>query len=110
MAHYLMFIVMAVDSVGHWAIFIFARWIDNRPEVGHNEVSARLKTSEIIRAFAVIEIRLVGSWIITRYGYHCSIFFLLITSVLLMGNISIFFKKVRSAKNCGVCKLKIELN
>ena len=93
---------MTVDSIQLWAIFIFARRLDNRPEAGNSEVSPGLSNSEIIVASSTIQIRLLGSWIFTRYGYHCSLLFLFITSFLLVWNISFPFNKVRPGKRSNV--------
>ena len=95
---------MTVDSIGAWAIFMYDRWIDIHPEVGHCEVYARSRaynspwTSYTISS-SVIHIRLLGLWLSARYGYHFSIFFLFQRSITLIGIISFLFNTMRPGKS-----------
>ena len=91
MAHYLLFIGWTGESIFLWITYIFVKWALTRPQlsndmselyrdpkVNDNQYEVYVGVSKNLRAITSTAIVLT-SWLITRYGYHLSIYLLIIT-------------------------------
>ena len=115
-AHYLIFVIMAQESIHMWIGYIIARWMIIRPQLSTDMLilyktpiaapfepspfnifqRAEASTVESITYHAIVS----TLWILTRYGFHFSGFFLIQTTIRCASLSLRLLHIMKTGKNC----------
>ena len=105
MAHYLMFVLRNVESIFLWIGYVIARWMVTPPQLAnvmlllYSAPTTAPGASRIVRpAILRMTANALTLWLITRYGYHFSIFFLIERTIHFVCVIFLLFNLIRPGR------------
>ena len=88
-AHYLLLVEWTVGPVINWLLYIIVRWAVINPQLLANDMSTLYRApkrhhsvgaSRALRSITILSITLT-IWLITRYGYHVTIYLLILSTM-----------------------------